>query len=130
MTELDDIKGFYTKAAYVGSRVTCDPAPLNTDLDILVLCEPELYMIIESLLTHNHWSIDGSLPSDQTRFELLLTESFNSYKLNSVNIILTPSEKFYDKFLLATEVSKALNLMRKDHRIILFQSILYGNAPL
>lgn len=86
-------------------------------------------MAIENMLTRTHWTVDGSLPSDQTRLNLLTTESFNSYKLNNVNVILTPSENFYDKFMLATKVSKALNLMYKAHRVILFQSILYGNAP-
>lgn len=39
----DLLKGKCLKYELVGSRVTCDPAPTDTDQDVLVLTTPELW---------------------------------------------------------------------------------------
>lgn len=129
MKELYEIKHLIVASEYVGSRVTCNPPPTDTDLDILVLATPNAYMVIEAELLDKNWTIGGSLPSDAARVELLHQESFNSYKRDDVNIILTANSTFYAKFLLASSVCKKLNLLKKPDRIDVFQAILYGNAP-
>jgi len=129
MREIDDILSLYTKAEYCGSRVTCKPPPTDTDLDVLVLTDHSLLEPIYTILTAKGWELGGSLPTS-VRSEIHNDERFDSYTRGEVNIIITASEVFYDKFLLATNVSKFINLMDKDHRVALFQAIIYGIAPL
>ncbi len=51
---------------------------------------------------------------------------FLSLKRDEINLIITKSQKFVDKFLLATSLTKRLNLMDKDDRIAVFRAVLYG----
>lgn len=100
----------------VGSRYTCNPPPQDTDYDILVLCDQvDLAEHLDKLGFEPHGSMHGS------------TE-FTSFKhpTSPLNFIVTESQSFYDKFLLATHVAKKLNLLDKSDRITLFQAILYG----
>jgi len=46
-----------------------------------------------------------------------------------INLIITTSKDFFDKFVKATEMAKEQNLLLKDERITLFQKILYNNDP-
>ena len=127
MVELSDIEGLYLQAQPVGSRVTCNPAPTDTDMDIIVLTNSETFMSIEAKLVETEWKIGGSLPIDAVRQELLQYESFTSYKRGEVNIILTSSSEFFRKFMLATTLAKRFNLLIKADRIALFQAVLYSN---
>ena len=45
-----------------------------------------------------------------------------------INLIITNDKSFMDKFVLATEVSKRLNLKRKEDRITVHKAILYGEV--
>jgi hypothetical protein len=44
-----------------------------------------------------------------------------------VNIIATSDAAWHEKFKLASDTAKVLNLLDKQDRITLFQAILYGN---
>ncbi len=114
----------------VGSRVTCSPAPTDTDEDFLVFVpgEPnEVHALIDRPLTEAGWDLGGSLPTDmQTPIES--HHRFWSYTRGDQNLIITASEPFYARFLAATAVAKRLNLLSKDDRIALFQAVLYGAA--
>lgn len=127
MKEIEELKGLYLHAEYCGSRVTCDPPPTDTDLDILILTLDML--TLDRFLIDNDWTLGGSRIVDEVN-KISPDDRFSSYTKNEVNLIVTTSFVFMNKFKLATEVSKALNLMRKDDRIVLFQAIVYGNAPL
>ena len=111
------------KAVPVGSRVTCNPAPTNTDIDWLVLTTPNLDLL--EYLDALGWEWGGSQIHGSSRKD----SEFNSFKKDKFNLICTDDEDFYDKFVLASSVAKRLNLLEKSHRIILFQAILYGNEP-
>lgn len=113
-------------ATLVGSRVTCRPAPTDTDQDVLVLVSA--YKRDEALqhLADCSFDHDGSDVSDSVNYDP--NSPFKSYSLGEVNLIVTWSEDFHRRFLAATSVAKKLNLLRKEDRVDLFQAVLYGNA--
>jgi hypothetical protein len=108
----------------VGSRVTCQPPPMDTDADWLVLVEPgNLTKFINTLLDEGY-ELGGSHPGNEV---CLPAESgFSSFKKGIVNIILTEDLVFYTKFLAATHLAARFNLLKKEDRVALFQAVLYG----
>lgn len=109
----------------VGSRVTCDPPPLDTDQDYLVLVDEEDAEAVFSLLSTIGYALDGSDPGDA--FNVADEGCFQSYSYSDVNLIITADESFFGRFMAASSVAKRLNLLDKADRIALFQAVLYGN---
>lgn len=105
-------------AAPVGSRVTCDPAPLDTDEDWLVqvIGNPEQAMLAAG------FTQDGS-PQFYTGND---AGGFRSWRFGDLNVITTEDRCFYELFLTATALAKRFNLLQKADRIALFQAVLYG----
>lgn len=58
-----------------------------------------------------------------------LGTEFYSLRNGEINIIATKSPAFYDKFYLATEVSKRLCLKNKPDRVAVFRAFLYNEFP-
>lgn len=132
------------KMVPVGSRVTCNPAPTDTDEDYLLLIDPPVTEMnvdgafdrafyVEQVLNrvcwhlrNNGWEVGGSLPTD-IQCTINPADRFQSWTLDDLNLILTTSYTFYQRFLAATSVSTRLNLLDKKDRIALFQAVLYGN---
>lgn len=108
----------------VGSRVTCNPPVLGTDEDFLVLLPINNVIRMERLLNEQGWLVGGSVFVGDTT----IMEGFKSYKLGDLNIIVTASQEWHDKFMLATHVATKLNLLSKADRIDLFVAILYGKV--
>lgn len=114
----------------VGSRVTCNPAPTDTDQDVLVLTTLELYL--DKLWPHlekDQFEAGGSDVGDRADYLATADMSFQSFTLGDLNLIITFDQRFYDRFMAATDVAKALNLLNKSDRVMLFQAVLYGNSP-
>lgn len=110
----------------VGSRVTCDPAPTDTDQDWLLYVEAKDYRPLLGFLLASKWEPGGSLvPVDESYRPP--NERFNSFKLGVDNAIVTDSMEFHKRFLAASSIAKRLNLLEKADRIALFQAVLYGN---
>jgi hypothetical protein len=103
---------------YVGSRVTCSPAPTDTDEDVLLLTD-DLETLIGDCIEVG-FTRDGDTKASYP-------VGFVSLRNGSMNFIVTDDEEFYKKFMLATHVCKSLNVMSKIDRIIVFQAILYNN---
>lgn len=110
----------------VGSRVTCNPAPTDTDRDWLVLVKPEQWSAFAFAMVEAGWSQGGSDIPDES-LETAPDDRFLSYTLGVENVISTCSERFHRRFLAATSVAKLCNLQDKFHRITLFQAVLYAN---
>lgn len=105
----------------VGSRVTCNPPPMDTDEDVLVLVDwLDIHRALDGLRVEG-WERG-------TEFSVDHQPEFYSLGKGNVNVILTDSQHWFDRFLLATRVATKLNLLNKDDRITLFQAILYGNG--
>jgi hypothetical protein len=106
------------KMEYVGSRVTCSPAPTDTDEDVLLLTD-DLSTLIGDCIEVG-FTQDGAVGRAYPK-------EFVSLRNGTMNFIVTDNEEFYKKFMLATHVCKSLNVMNKVDRICVFQAILYGN---
>ena len=120
----------WTSAIKCGSRVTCNPAPPDTDEDWLVLYPEERFQELHDVLYLDGWSLGGSFMAGSFN-QSNPDEQFRSYtkEINGIkrNLICTSSEIFHKRFWAATTVSTRLNLMNKDDRIALFQAVLYAN---
>lgn len=107
----------------VGSRVTCDPPPTDTDEDYLLLVKDKDATVKALLSIGFEHSID---PEKVKAYEALNETSqwrFSSLWMGDVNYIVTDSEFFFERFLTATHVCKSLNLLRKEDRIMVFDAI-------
>jgi len=106
------------KEARIGSRVTCNPAPIDTDDDRLVLTDdPEdLHNVLKGL---------GWECTRDPRYEHDDTSDFRTFRKGEVNLIVTDSLAFFDLFMLSTRIATELNIMNKSMRKRLFQAILY-----
>ena len=100
-----------------GSRYICSPPPMDTDDDTVVL----------ALRGYEEALIANGFDSQSTDLEYDMQGDFVSWRRGDENFIVTTDEQFYRKFVKATKIAKALNLMEKGDRITLFQAILYNN---
>ena len=121
------VRGLFERIEPVGSRVTCTPAPTDTDEDWLCLMpgDTDSGANFDLALTSLGWRLGGSQPTDSNAIPP--RERFWSSTHGEVNIIVTQSVEFFERFMAATAVSKRLNLLNKDDRIALFQAVLYAN---
>lgn len=112
----------------VGSRVTCNPPPLNTDQDVLCLVPDHSLTNMQGAMAFEGYVYEGSAPTDVAQGPNMDTARvFTSMRKGSMNYILTSDEEFYKRFLAATRLAKKFNLASKADRIALFQAVLYGN---
>lgn len=110
-----------------GSRIICNPPPMGTDEDFIVLVN-RATIEHATLLLQNGFVMGGSDPTYANEQDIGGGDfGFQSFTKDEVNYILTESSKFYHNFCYATDIAKKLNLLKKQQRIDLFQIILYDN---
>lgn len=118
-----NIHGDWIKWEPCGSRITCNPAPTDTDADYLVLIKD--HALFAQAVFAQDYTLGGS---DVTDDNASPDSVFASYVKGEINLIATTSPVFFKRHMAATSVSKRLNLMDKNDRIALFQAVLYGNC--
>lgn len=106
-----------------GSSVICDPPVLDTDIDYIVYTNEET-KLARFLLCEG---FTQSCPEEEDYD--MESEGFSCYRRGNLNLIVTTSSSWYNKWVLATRVAKALNLRNKSDRVMLFKSFLYEEAP-
>jgi hypothetical protein len=122
-----DVIEYFSNFVPVGSRITCSPAPIDTDADWLCIRHWHVdFALMDCSLSEAGWRLGGSDISDDNA--LTPDAKFWSYKKGDVNLIIAETELFFTRFLAATSVAKRLNLLNKADRIALFQAVLYGNS--
>lgn len=127
--DLDFLKNACLQFELVGSRITCDPAPTDTDQDVLVLTTPALWNArLAPALSNLVFQKGGSDCGDAAGYLGAVPMSFQSFVRDDLNLIVTFDRDFYRRFLAATSLCKWLNLLEKPHRIRVFQTVLYGNG--
>lgn len=110
-----------------GSRVTCNPAPLDTDEDYLV----ELIGANDAAINNVVNTLGDAgfkWEGDNDHYQNVVTNAFMSWRRETTNLIVTSSEDFARRHRAATSVCKRLNLHDKSDRIALFQAVLYGRV--
>jgi|TARA_Y100000310_G_scaffold161131_1_gene161055 hypothetical protein len=107
-----------TKQQIVGSRFICNPMPLDTDLDILVLTTTSQEMV-RAFMDENgyNWLGDESYTTLRGKFDV--------FEKGDVQYIVTWSEEFYECFRIAAAVAKKLNMTKKHERVALHDMILH-----
>lgn len=118
---LSFLKDLAVSITPVGSRVTCNPPPTDTDQDWLVFIPAQNMFGLDKILINNDFILDSPSHYDPDR------GSFKSWSDGENNIILTWDKSFHDKFITATNIAKEQNILKKADRIKLFQKILYEN---
>ncbi len=98
------------KIQYVGSRYICNPPPMDTDLDILVLADPHSKQKLDKAL--EEWL--GKRPEHNKEYG---NSPFLSVRKGEVNLLLTYSKLFYTRFVAAANLCKKLNVRSKENRI-------------
>lgn len=115
----------------VGSRVTCNPPPLDTDQDVLVEVHSCNRIAMEEQMRQEGYVLEGSAPTDVVAGlgDVMDPQRvFTSMRKGSMNYILTSDPDFYQRFTAATELAKKFNVLAKADRIAMFQAVLYGNV--
>lgn len=134
LKEVEVIAPFVRRAMLCGSRVTCNPAPTDTDQDVIVLVEDieatatregrpssayKAYFALATALHAAGYVCGGSGTGD---------DEFESWTKGEINLILTADCEFYERFVAATTVARELNVLDKDLRRALFRAVLYSEA--
>lgn len=112
---IDQIEDFCVSITPVGSRETCNPAPMDTDMDLLCMVDGDDYEIFLQWLERHGWEWEseyGRMHGD-----------FDSYRKDIYNLIITTDEDFHTKFLEATAICKEKNLLEKSERVAVFDEV-------
>ena len=119
--EFDFVPGKNCSAwAFVGSRVTCNPAPTNTDRDVLVLCVPgEVEQVVSAIC-----DAGGECCS-----LVDYGDSMTAVRLADDNYIITDEQNYFDRFIVMTQLAKNWNIMDKGKRHELFQAAIDKRDP-
>lgn len=124
----DHLVNLHCMVTPCGSRVTCDPAPTDTDEDYLLsvhgIKKQNLSNVVVFLESNGFIN-----ESDSEHYQDQAESTFVSMRRDEVNLIISTCPDFVKSHKLATAVCKELNLMDKHDRIVLFQAFLYGTAP-
>lgn len=114
--EFDFVPGKNCTAwAFVGSRVTCNPAPTDTDRDVLVLCvEGELHEVISDIIVAG-----GSVCGSQDYGDVM-----TAVRLGDDNYIMTEDDDYFERFVVMTQLAKRWNILEKDKRHELFKAAI------
>lgn len=116
---------FHCEISHCGSRVTCNPAPTDTDDDWLVFVDDHTHLsqMVERLTTDG-WRWEGATE----HYQNVASNTFMSWRRDNDNLIVTTNRDFARLHKVATRICTRLNLMQKADRIMVFQAVLYGNT--
>ncbi len=107
----------------VGSRVTCNPPPTDTDEDFLVFTRDKAATIAALRSIGFEYSADPEKNARYVRLNETSDWRFTSLYFGDLNYIVTDSSFFFERFLTATHVCKMLNLLNKEDRIMVHEAI-------
>lgn len=112
--KLEDFESQILQWYPTGSRYICNPPPLDTDNDTVIL--------VKSLLKAQKFLlVDDWVVCDDEEYE---AGEFRAYRKDDENYIVTASIGFFMRYVMATRAAKELNLLEKEDRVKLFIAIL------
>ena len=101
-----------------GSRYTVNPPPTGTDEDWIVLI-PEGADLFEGAvepLDEACWKYGGSAIEDESAVH-------TTFRDGDVNLIITNSREYFRRFIIARDICKQLNLVRKEDRVYVHRRV-------
>jgi hypothetical protein len=126
---IQELLRYANRHELVGSRVTCNPPPIDTDQDVLVYIDSDNADDFISRMKRAGFNVELGEGYAEDALNGGESDRFQSYRLGDVNLIVTVDPIFYQRFQYATQIATRANLLQKEERIELFQAILYGNMP-
>lgn len=105
--------------ADVGSRATCDPAPTDTDRDVIVLCvSGEAHDLADKIYRQGGELCGAEYGEFEDDYGIL------PVRLGDDNYLITESAEYFYRFVAVTEFAKRVNLMDKADRKALFAAAM------
>lgn len=114
----------------VGSRVTCNPPPTDSDEDYALLMSSNEARQSEMVLVFSRlgFELEGKdYGRDDEEFQSWRLEDYDK-KIN-VNLICMWDVVLFEKFIAATRLCKVLNVMERGKRVLLFRTVMHGKFP-
>ena len=126
--KIEELLRYANRHELVGSRITCNPPPVDTDQDVLVFIDEANADDFVWRMKQTGFNVELGEGYAEDALNSGEEDRFQSYRLGDVNLIVTVDERFYTLFSAATAMARRANLMQKEERIALFQAVLYGNS--
>ena len=117
---LDFLKPIVMDMIPTGSRVICNPAPINTDEDWVIMC-PSRNALERELVKQ------GYTRTSKRYYRVSSKITTYRHPDNDLNLIVTDSQDQFDRWREATEIATQQNLLKKEGRIKLFELITGRN---
>jgi hypothetical protein len=114
--------GVFLEGHATGSRYICNPPPMDTDDDTVFLVSD--FDLAHEILEGNGYHVPPEAGASMGDHEVWRSYRGNAVRNAQDNFIITTDVNHYDRFCMATQISKALNLQNKDDRIRMFTTIL------
>ena len=107
-----------------GSNYMCDPPVTSTDIDYAILVNDTILDCgFVQYLGNLGFSIDGNDSNKKDDGNNYPDSNFISMRRDNYNFIMFCNKNHYERFHLATEKCKELNLLLKGNRVALFEMI-------
>ena len=104
----------YLNSFKTGSNYICNPPIEDTDID-------EMFFVYDLEKTDIDLTRDGWTKCGISEYAVT---GWAAYRKGNLNALVTSSQDHYDKFEAATELAKKRNLLNKEDRIKLFNTIV------
>lgn len=117
-----------TKSAiYIcGSRVTCNPPPVGTDIDVLVsVANEEALRTINLALEQCGYYYDSGDGYEAGQSNVFFSFKHKTAQWPNFNFLLSTNFNWCARHNRATALCRHLNLLNKPDRIAVFRTILY-----
>jgi hypothetical protein len=115
---MNDIQEIIIGIQATGSRVICNPPPMDTDEDFVVLARGEAKDILQFMVDHGYTKDGGEAYNSSKELD---DGGFASFRKGTLNYIIVTSPETFHQLRLATELATVMNLQVKEDRIKMFQ---------
>jgi hypothetical protein len=123
--DLNKVPDGIKMCAPTGSRYICDPPPMDTDEDYVVLVQ-SFTEYAQNLLDQG-WTVTVDDEAYDSLSDGEDAYSFITARKGEMNLIIYAHQKGFDRFVAATEVSKRMNLLDKGDRVQVFIQFCRGD---
>lgn len=121
-SEIFDVPGYgLLTVEAVGSRCTCNPAPVGTDQDWLAFVREPMDRLA-FCLERDGWIHCGGNEAVAPDYP----DMFDAWRRGEDNLILATDKYFHCAFKAASILAQRFNLLNKQDRIDLFHAVRFG----